>query len=364
MISEKTYSPDWIRSFKKQSQYRAVNPALFEKFIYAFSLIEALAKSGLKFIFRGGTSMYLLPVEVNRFSIDVDIITSVGKEELYAKLLEIVKTSVFTNVREDESRAGTGGIPKAHYIFEYTATMNPEGTILLDVLFDDNPYISIVEAAIKNKWIDTVEPYTGVSVPSINSILGDKLTAFAPTTIGIPYSTGYPDQPDKRIEIIKQMYDISILIDHCTDIDETMSAFKKVAERQIGYSGKTLSIDDVIDDIFNTGLIFAKRERNNQEPEKSYFAELQDGLKKFSGFIITGAFRIDDAIASSAKAAYFTEKFRHNPLTPPEKYTDTSDLADWSIDNTEYNFLNRLKKTNKPAFFYWYRCLKLKNLLR
>ena len=364
MISEKTYSPDWIRSFKKQSQYRSVNPALFEKFIYAFSLIEALANSGLKFIFRGGTSMYLLPVEVNRFSIDVDIITSVGKQELYGKLSEIVKTSVFTNFQEDESRAATGGIPKAHYIFEYSATMNPEGTILLDVLFDENPYVSTVEAAIKNKWIDTEEPYTGVSVPSVNSILGDKLTAFAPTTIGIPFSTGNPDQPDKRIEIIKQLYDISILIDHCTDIGETMSAFQKVAERQIGYSGKTLAIDDVIDDIFNTGLILAKRERNNEEPEKSYFAELQDGLKKFSGFLITGAFRIEEAIASSAKAAYFMEQFRHNPLKPPEQYTDTSDIADWSIDNTEYNFLNRFKRTNKPAFFCWYRCLKLKNLLR
>jgi hypothetical protein len=45
-----------------------------------------------------------------------------------------------------------------------------------------------------------------------NSILGDKLTAFAPNTTGIPYKKG------KHIEIIKQLHDVSKLIDNITDI--------------------------------------------------------------------------------------------------------------------------------------------------
>lgn len=45
-----------------------------------------------------------------------------------------------------------------------------------------------------------------VTVPDIDSILGDKLTAFAPHTSGIPIDVG------KNMEIMKQMYDISSLI--------------------------------------------------------------------------------------------------------------------------------------------------------
>lgn len=46
-----------------------------------------------------------------------------------------------------------------------------------------------------------------VTMPSVDCILGDKLTAFAPHTTGIPYNI------DKELEIIKQMYDISCLFD-------------------------------------------------------------------------------------------------------------------------------------------------------
>ena len=41
----------------------------------------------------------------------------------------------------------------------------------------------------------------------MDCILGDKLTAFAPYTIGIPFGV------DKELEIIKQLNDIACLFD-------------------------------------------------------------------------------------------------------------------------------------------------------
>ncbi|MBK7029329.1 MAG: hypothetical protein IPH45_09005 [Bacteroidales bacterium] len=53
MINPNTYTPEWIAAFRRQRQYRSVNAALFEKMIYAFSLLESLAATGFDFIFKG-----------------------------------------------------------------------------------------------------------------------------------------------------------------------------------------------------------------------------------------------------------------------------------------------------------------------
>ncbi|MFA6681104.1 MAG: hypothetical protein WCS35_03650, partial [Sphaerochaeta sp.] len=60
----------------------------------------------------------------------------------------------------------------------------------------------------------TEEPYVKETVPSVNCILGDKLTAFAPHTTGIPFGV------DKELEIIKQLYDVSVLVDAHDNYDD------------------------------------------------------------------------------------------------------------------------------------------------
>ena len=47
-------------------------------------------------------------------------------------------------------------------------------------------------------------------VPCLEDMLGDKLTAFAPNTTGIPY---FKKQDSMSMEIIKQLYDIGNLFD-------------------------------------------------------------------------------------------------------------------------------------------------------
>ena len=54
--------------------------------------------------------------------------------------------------------------------------------ILLDVLFAEVPYVEIIQKEIRNELLTVEEPQIMVSVPSLESILGDKMTAFAPHT--------------------------------------------------------------------------------------------------------------------------------------------------------------------------------------
>ena len=62
-----------------------------------------------------------------------------------------------------------------------------EAYVLLDVLNETNQHSEIVEKDINCELVDTSHPFVKVNMPSIDSILGDKLTAFAPNTCGIPY---------------------------------------------------------------------------------------------------------------------------------------------------------------------------------
>lgn len=65
MIHPDSFLEDWIFSFKKDKQFKNVNPSLLEKTIQAFALLEQLSKQKLEFVFKGGTSLMLLLEQPN-----------------------------------------------------------------------------------------------------------------------------------------------------------------------------------------------------------------------------------------------------------------------------------------------------------
>ncbi|MGM0933120.1 MAG: nucleotidyl transferase AbiEii/AbiGii toxin family protein [Bacteroidota bacterium] len=147
------------------------------------------------------------------FSIDIDIISSVGREPLEKILDTVVSSSHFKRHILNERRSYKEGVPKAHYTFEFDSVYNPKvpGTILLDILFDSPHYPELIESAINTPWLSVEETITTVTTPSVNAICGDKLTAFAPETIGIPY---YKQGQPFAMEICKQLFDLGKLFHH------------------------------------------------------------------------------------------------------------------------------------------------------
>jgi hypothetical protein len=350
MILNSSQSKEWINKFRTQKRYAGINPPICEKMVYAFILLEKLKESGLDFVFKGGTSLILLLPDFDRFSVDIDIVTSTDREEIIRKLQWVVDNSIFKQFTIDERRANAGGIPKSHYAFSYDSELNLHGNILLDVLHEKNDYPETIELEIRNQWIETSEPYLKVKTPCINSMLGDKLTAFAPNTTGVPYNK------NKSLEIIKQLHDISKLIDFANDLHIVKLSFSTIANRQIQYRNLSVSLFDICDDIFDTAILIAKREKNKDLDSKNKFDELQKGIKQFGNFLMYNNFRIEDAITASAKAALLATKIKYNSISEIQLFHDEIDVSKLEILNPEYNFLNRFKKTLKPAFYYWYQC--------
>jgi hypothetical protein len=362
MIKKHCFTDEWLEAFKKQKNHKRIDKIILEKMIYALHLLERLKSNGLDFVFKGGTSLFLLLETGNRFSIDIDIISKTDRKELERILQEVVDSSNFTAVELDEHRSYMTGVPKAHYKFKFDSNKQGSGTILLDILIEDSIYPELIEKPVITKWIQT-DMETMVSMPSIDSITGDKLTAFAPNTIGIPYFKGKDNQPFS-MEICKQLFDLSQLFEKIHNMEVMAASFHVFAKHEIAYrkNGNTeteLTPEKVLQDTIDTCIILAKRDRGNDN-EKAKLKELQKGIIAFgTGFLMAGNFRIDDAVPASARIAYLAAKIMVNDLSPITYYKD-QDIKDFIIEDQDWNFLVRLKKQpDKSSFFYWFKTVEL-----
>jgi predicted nucleotidyltransferase component of viral defense system len=360
MIKKKCFSEEWLDSFKNQKAHNRIDKIILEKMIYALHLLERLSFNGLEFVFKGGTSLVLLLEEQSRFSIDIDIICNTDREELEAMLRKVIETSNFKSVELDGHRSYKPGVPKAHYIFTYDTVLKTKypGKILLDVLIEDSVYPETMEKVIKTKWIETEEDIL-VSVPSIDAITGDKLTAFAPNTIGIPYMKS---GQSFAMEICKQLYDLGKLFDRVKNIETVVASFNVFAEQEIAYRKNIipdLTVNRVLQDTIDTCLIFT-RQGSGSADEKSKFVQLQKGIIAFgTGYLMTGNFRIDEAIVAAAKVSYLASKILKKDFTQIPYYGG-QDITQLNIECPDWNFLNRLKRQpDKSSFYYWVQTVQL-----
>ncbi len=98
MLSAENFTIDHIR--KLRDKYHK-DVALIERTVYAFGLLEALVTSGLKFIFKGGTSLLLLLDSPMRLSTDIDII--VTPDTQIEEYMEKEKTSFPSSAPRNQS---------------------------------------------------------------------------------------------------------------------------------------------------------------------------------------------------------------------------------------------------------------------
>ncbi|WMN12990.1 nucleotidyl transferase AbiEii/AbiGii toxin family protein [Marivirga salinae] len=362
MIKEHCFTEEWLDAFKNQKEHKRIDKAILEKMIYAIHLLERIKANGLDFIFKGGTSLLLLLEEGNRFSIDIDIICNTKRDTLEKILSKVVDSSNFKSFELDEPRSYKTGIPKAHYSFAFDSATKGKysGTILLDVLIEDSIYPELTERPVQTKWIE-IEEETKIKLPTIDAITGDKLTAFAPNTIGIPYFKGKDQQPFS-MEICKQLFDLSKLFERIENIEIVAQSFEVFATHEIEYrktEKSDLTPENVLQDTLDTCLILAKKGSGTTD-EKSKFIELQRGITAFgTGFLMVGNFRIDDAVPASARIAYLAAKILHKEMSPLQYYNG-QDIKELTIENQNWNFLNRLKRQpDKSSFYYWYKTVEL-----
>jgi hypothetical protein len=344
MISAQSRTKDWIMGIRGTSRI-PTDPILIEKMILALTLLENLRTSGLDFIFKGGTSLLLVLGAPMRFSIDLDIVmeTDQGLEEA---LQSVLQQGIFHRVEEDER---TSQIPKQHYKFFFNSAIESiESSILLDILFEENPYPACQMVGIQSDLVVTEGEITQIKCPAPECLLGDKLTAFAPHTTGILYGK-YKD-----LEIIKQLYDLGLLFDIVTDMSLVAATFHTIAARELAYRGlNEFSPADVLVDSFHTACLIGMR---GYSSEKEY-TELLSGIRKLAGFVYAEHFTLDSAILCAAKVAYIAALIGKGDQNI-SRFDLMIDLSSLAIQNPAYNRLNKVKKTSPEAFYYFYHAIE------
>ena len=144
------------------------------------------------------------------------------------------------------------------------------------------------------------------------------------------------------------MYDTSFLFDRITDIHAVKESYTRVVGEEIGYRKLNINANEVLKDTWQACYTLAERDTRSDE-----FKHLQLGIKNFTNFIID-RFSIEEAITAAAKVAYLTSLL-NKENQEIERFKNPLEIKEWPIEDPTYNKLNKLKKTNPEAFFYWYK---------
>lgn len=359
MILPASYSTDWIK--EKRKVYPKSDPTIMEKVIYALSLVEQLVQTGLSFTFKGGTSLLLILPEPKRFSIDVDIVTKESREKIESAITDICKKGLFTKWELDAFRSYKPGVPKAHYLLTFFSQWDQkERVILLDVLYEDHGYPALVQAPILNEWIQTDGEVVAVSIPSVDSITGDKLTAYAPNTIGIRFRVEHLDGgiTEKQMEVMKQLFDLGILFDRLTNLQHFKQSFEQTSKKEIAYRGiPEITSETVLTDIINTSLMIASQGKFFDEAK--LYPNISTGLTQLKSYIYTGAFRSDEAVLASSKAAYMAAMILSSYNDEIARWQQGDEIKKYFIEPIEYQFLNKRRNIPGSPLFYWHQALTL-----
>ncbi len=248
-----------------------------ERVLRAFHLLSLLLKCDLEFVFKGGTSLMIILDNFDRFSVDIDVMAPRKYHENIESILQNISSDF--EIKEDY-RNSKSGILKRHFKFFYQSLYDDNKMyVLLDAVFEDYEFNDSKIMEIKSSFIKMDLSPLKVRVLSVNEILGDKITAFAPCTIGKLYSS------ESYTEIIKQLYDISKLADSYDDINIVKKTYVDIASIQIKNRQLDISYSECLLDTINSCKLIISDGKVGGE--KKDFEFLRRGFEGFNSYLIT-----------------------------------------------------------------------------
>ncbi len=346
MITKECFRAERVLEIAREIK---VDPALIERTIYAFELLGGLVEKGIDLVFKGGTSLMLMIPELRRFSIDIDIVTQESYHALTKAFDGIVADGVFKRWEEDH-RTGRDNLPKRHYKFYYSSDIaRKELYILLDCVQADVLYPKTVKKAIALPFF-TCDRKIEVNIPTINGLAGDKLTAFAPTTVGILYGQG------KSMEIIKQLFDIGALFEQVTDLQELGEAYTLISKQEAMFRKLTLESKDFLNDTIKASLMLCQSGlRGCIENEQT--RELKDGIIRIRSHTKEGRYTNANAKEDASRAACLASLVRNKNLdfditSFRKNIGNTEQIKNMSLPD-DYRILDKFKKIAPHSFHLW-----------
>lgn len=314
MITDINFTKNWIQSKNSSKTDRSKT---LEKVVYAMHLLEELVKTEIPFVFKGGSSLLLIFENLQRFSIDIDILIDKNNyHKMQDSLGKIIGTK-FSEYHEDIRKPTV--FEKHHFKFYYHSVFRNDiqPYILLDIVVDTIPYKRLQNKIIKSNLLDVSEPMFYVSVPSAEEMLGDKLSAFAPTTVGITYDS------EKYTEIVKQMFDCSRLIAVCREYVIVKDTYIEICNRELRYRElEKHNWKHCLEDTIETCKLIISQGKYGDKGK--YDLLRKNGIDGFSNYIVDN-FGVHDGIVCAMDVYIYCIMIK---CESEEKYIEISGTAD------------------------------------
>lgn len=337
--------PDFNRMESLRKELGFKDPGIFEKSVYAFNLLSELLRIYPGLIFKGGTAILLHIFPPARLSIDIDILLSVKEQAgLKEALGRLVSASEWFDTVKEDTRHGK--IPKAHYKFHFASQFSKVPQyVLLDVVFTEHPYKKLLEKDISKIPLVFSGSDMIVRVPTPEGLLGDKMTAVSPKTMGIPLNN------KRAMEVVKQVIDLGELFNIASDVEDIAKSFLKTAEQENGFRKTDYSVDEVLDDV--TALAFKYSQSLLKGADNSFpeIALINDGLNKV-GNHLRQKINPQGIKVACARIAYMASVLKGKENPQLIKNVDMSLIQGLTLPE-KYKILEKLKTIIPEVYFYW-----------
>ncbi len=346
MLLRENFTAEYILRLRDRTK---ADPSIIERTIFAFGLLEAISSVGMPFIFKGGTSLLVMLNKPRRLSTDIDIIVNrdVDVDEYIKKAGDIFP---FIGVEENKRR-GINNIEKRHFRFHFLSPRTgKEFNILLDIVFDDNPYLKVIKAPIKSNFLLSEGENLNVIIPDKNCILGDKLTAFAPHTTGIPFGK------DKELEIIKQLFDCWTLLNEMDDYDMVFKTYDKVSRIELDYRGLECNPDDCLKDTIDSCICILGRGSIRPDDYKKFSI----GINSIQGHVFEDRINGENVGIYACELLYLatcllTKQTEYTRILNPEEYRDVK------LNIKGIKKISSIRNVNPLAYAYMIKSMILLN---
>ncbi len=266
--------------------HKGVAPAyLCELVVYCLELVSQMVHYGLKFRFKGGNSLLILLEDPQRFSIDVDIVTTVSKQDLIDLVKKITDECEVFYSHEIRRHKTKPWLPMISFklFFKSYYQKEADSYVMLDCVLEEPPYAGIRKQV---KCSSIYQSEEMVEVPSVAGLLADKLLTIGPKTLGIPIGK------KKEAQRLKHIFDVTLLLAKDYDIKEFQENLNNCIKQENELQKSDFKLSEIIDD---TKLFCSKPLDHDIKPELSeitgddYLYEIAKGFDEFK----TCLFKID-----------------------------------------------------------------------
>jgi len=232
---------------RRAEAYEFPNPLAVELFLWDCEITSQLQKINDAIILKGGAAVQMhLPVEMQRGSIDVDVVANLSEGEVLKIISDLSQSLGNADIRPYEPKDSEQKIPMKTFFVKLPTVLElykrDDFEIKIDFLIEDLDLPTIQLEKVPTFAIDV----ENITCFTRGVMIGDKLLTLAKESIGLKLFSDYP----------KQIYDVDKLISYKElsekDVDHILKAIKVHTKLELEYRDIDATLSEVLIHIITT----------------------------------------------------------------------------------------------------------------